>query len=244
MPPLSLPLSARPCLEQPQDSGIKIVEQSRADFLSLTEKRNLTAAFEACDSGKNGELRFSEFMQALAVMGKQVGASVRPRRLFSRSGRCGGRGGYSAASHTDNWLLGPDLSLSPSHGRCWLQVTKKEALRHFARMDTDGSGFITVSEWIKFYADKMQFEVDEDEVLQSFIGLWQQPTAGHPEETCLRYEGEEYITKEKLFEVMTKYGDRLTDEEAAEMIRECNPDEEGRIFFEKYRTMLIDTTTS
>jgi len=83
--------------------------------------------------------------------------------------------------------------------------------------------------------------VDEKELLDSFIGLWQQPTTGFPE-ACQRYEEEEFIPKDKLFEIMTKYGDKLTDEEAAEMVRECRPDEDGRIFFENYRTMLIDTT--
>jgi|AntAceMinimDraft_5_1070358.scaffolds.fasta_scaffold71524_1 Ca2+-binding EF-hand superfamily protein len=41
---------------------------------------------------------------------------------------------------------------------------------------------------------------------------------------------------------MTKYGEKLADDEAAEMVRECRPDARGRIFFENYRTMLIDTT--
>jgi len=87
-----------------------------------------------------------------------------------------------------------------------------------------------------------QSDVDEKELLDSFIGLWQQPTQNHPE-TCQRYDEEEFIPKEKVFEIMTKYGDKLSDEEAAEMIRECKPDSQGRIFFENYRRMLIDTTT-
>jgi len=45
-----------------------------------------------------------------------------------------------------------------------------------------------------------QFDVDEKELLDSFIGLWQQPTALFPE-ACQRHEEEEYIPKEKLFEV-------------------------------------------
>jgi hypothetical protein len=87
-----------------------------------------------------------------------------------------------------------------------------------------------------------QTDIDEKDLLDSFIGMWQQPTALHPE-TGLRYEDEEYIPKEKMFEIMTKYGDKLSEEEATELIRECKPDEMGRIFFENYRTMLIDTTS-
>lgn len=47
---------------------------------------------------------------------------------------------------------------------------------------------------------RQQFDVDEKELLDSFIGLWQQPTALFPE-ACQRHEEEEYIPKEKLFEV-------------------------------------------
>ncbi len=162
---------------------------NRADFLSSTEIRHLTAAFETCDTEETGELAFPAFMKCLAVMGKRV--------------------------------------------------TKAEAFDFFEAMDEDKSGFITIDEWVGFYANKMQFEVDEKELLDSFIGLWQQPTAEHPE-TCQRYEEEEYIPSKKLFEIMTKYGDKLSDEEAADMVRECKPDEQGRIFFENYRTMLID----
>jgi hypothetical protein len=79
-------------------------------------------------------------------------------------------------------------------------VTKAEAGAYFERMDADKSGFITLDEWIGFYANFMQFDVDEKELLDSFIGLWQQPTALFPE-TCQRHEEEEYIPKEKLFEV-------------------------------------------
>ena len=44
--------------------------------------------------------------------------------------------------------------------------------------------------------------------------------------------------------VHSRYGGevKLSDEEATEMVRECKPDEMGRIFFENYRRMLIDTT--
>lgn len=48
---------------------------------------------------------------------------------------------------------------------------------------------------------------------------------------------------------MTTQGDRLTDEEADEIVKECHPvydlDQEtgvrtGRIFLENYRSMLLD----
>mmetsp|Transcript_23071 Transcript_23071/g.47179 ORF Transcript_23071/g.47179 Transcript_23071/m.47179 type:complete len:236 (-) Transcript_23071:48-755(-) len=192
-------------LEDPEDEAEEDEDESaapsgegnaqnsnRADFLSATEIRHLTAAFETCDQDDSGELSFDPFMKCLALMGKKV--------------------------------------------------TAEEGKVFFDKMDEDKSGSIDINEWIGFYAGAMQSDVDEKELLDSFIGLWQQPTQNHPE-TCQRYDEEEFIPKEKVFEIMTKYGDKLSDEEAAEMIRECKPDSQGRIFFENYRRMLIDTTT-
>jgi len=99
---------------------------------------------------------------------------------------------------------------------------------------------ITRDDWIHFYANFMQLDVDEKELYESFMGLWKEPTANFPG-TGEIHEGEEFIPHEKLYEIMTKYGDKLTAEEAVDMIRECHPDENGRIFFENYRSMLIET---
>ena len=60
-----------------------------------------------------------------------------------------------------------------------------------------------------------QFDLDEKELLDSFIGLWQQPTALFPE-ACQRYEEEEYIPKEKLFEVLPHISSR--DQEHADIL--------------------------
>jgi hypothetical protein len=49
--------------------------QNRADFLSSTEIRHLTAAFEVCDKAETGELAFPAFMKCLSVMGKKVNDS-------------------------------------------------------------------------------------------------------------------------------------------------------------------------
>jgi hypothetical protein len=51
-------------------AGMKNV--NRADFLSATEIRHLTAAFETCDKEETGELGFEPFMKCLAVMGKKI----------------------------------------------------------------------------------------------------------------------------------------------------------------------------
>lgn len=79
--------------------------QNRAEFLSATEIRHLTAAFEVCDKAGTGEIAFEPFMKCLAVMGKKV--------------------------------------------------TRFEAREFFEKMDVDKSGFISIDEWIGFYANFM-----------------------------------------------------------------------------------------
>lgn len=83
--------------------------QNRAEFLSATEIRHLTAAFEVCDKAGTGEIAFEPFMKCLAVMGKKV--------------------------------------------------TRSEARDFFDKMDVDKSGFISIDEWIGFYANNMVKDV-------------------------------------------------------------------------------------
>jgi len=74
-------------LEDPEDEAEEDEDESaapsgegnaqnsnRADFLSATEIRHLTAAFETCDQDDSGELSFDPFMKCLALMGKKVTA--------------------------------------------------------------------------------------------------------------------------------------------------------------------------
>lgn len=52
--------------------------------------------------------------------------------------------------------------------------------------------------------------------------------------------GRPYIARAELQKILTRDGEALTDEEVDELLRECRPDEEGRIVYEGYRRMLID----
>lgn len=49
-----------------------------------------------------------------------------------------------------------------------------------------------------------------------------------------------YVTRAELLKMLTREGEALTDEEVHELLRECRPDEEGRIVYEGYRRMLMD----
>lgn len=52
--------------------------------------------------------------------------------------------------------------------------------------------------------------------------------------------GRPYVTRAELQKILTREGEALTDEEVDELLRECRPDDEGRIVYEGYRRMLID----
>lgn len=52
--------------------------------------------------------------------------------------------------------------------------------------------------------------------------------------------GRPYLLRAELQKILTTDGEALTDEEVDELLRECRPDEEGRIVYEGYRRMLID----
>lgn len=52
--------------------------------------------------------------------------------------------------------------------------------------------------------------------------------------------GRPYVARAELQKILTREGEALTDEEVDELLRECRPDEEGRIVYEGYRRMLID----
>lgn len=55
-----------------------------------------------------------------------------------------------------------------------------------------------------------------------------------------RSNGRPYVQRAELQKVLTREGEALTDEEVDELLRECRPDDEGRIVYEGYRRMLID----
>lgn len=54
------------------------------------------------------------------------------------------------------------------------------------------------------------------------------------------YRGKPYVARAELQKILTADGEALTDEEVNELLRECRPDEHGRIIYEGYRRMLID----
>jgi len=54
--------------------------------------------------------------------------------------------------------------------------------------------------------------------------------------------GKKYILASELRRILTTLGQKLTDEEADELLRECTKNNSDRIFLEQYRAMLLNST--
>jgi len=78
-------------------------------------------------------------------------------------------------------------------------------------------------------------------VEQAFDELYVGTTANNPV-SQRSADGRRFIYDRDLRRVLTDHGDPLTDEEVELLIHECRPDEEGKIFFEQYKAMLLDST--
>ena len=55
---------------------------------------------------------------------------------------------------------------------------------------------------------------------------------------CCLQDGNGYISAAELRHVMTNLGEKLTDEEVDEMIREADIDGDGQVNYEEFVTMM------
>ena len=101
-----------------------------------------------------------------------------------------------------------------------------------------GNGTIDFPEFLTMMARKMKEQDSEDEIREAFRGDYMT--------TCLRLkcsctlrlcsvfdkDGNGFISAAELRHVMTNLGEKLTDEEVDEMIREADIDGDGQINYE------------
>lgn len=85
-------------------------------------------------------------------------------------------------------------------------------------MDADGNGTIDIPEFLTMMARKMKDS--EEEISESF---W-----------VFDKDGNGYISAAELCHVMTNLGEKLTDKEVDEMIREADIDGDGQVNYEEF----------
>ncbi len=87
-------------------------------------------------------------------------------------------------------------------------------------VDADGNGTIDFPEFLTMMARKMKDSDSEEEILEAF--------------KVFDKDGNGFISAAELRHIMTNLGEKLTDEEVDEMIREADVDGDGQINYEEF----------
>ena len=85
-------------------------------------------------------------------------------------------------------------------------------------VDSDGNGTIDFPEFLTMMARKMKDTDSEEEIREAF--------------RVFDKDGNGFISAAELRHVMTNLGEKLTDEEVDEMIREADIDGDGQVNYE------------
>jgi calmodulin len=89
-------------------------------------------------------------------------------------------------------------------------------------VDADGNGTIDFPEFLTMMARKMKDTDSEEEIREAF--------------RVFDKDGNGFISAAELRHVMTNLGEKLTDEEVDEMIREADIDGDGQVNYEGNQT--------
>lgn len=93
-----------------------------------------------------------------------------------------------------------------------------------AEVDQDGSGTIDFDEFLALMASKMK-DIDTEQEVREAFAVFDKNNDGK-------------ISADELRAVMLKLGERLTDEEIDEMIREADADGDGYIDYQEFSNLL------
>eukprot|EP00825_Cyclidium_porcatum_P050234 TRINITY_DN890_c0_g1_i1.p3 TRINITY_DN890_c0_g1~~TRINITY_DN890_c0_g1_i1.p3 ORF type:complete len:188 (-),score=66.14 TRINITY_DN890_c0_g1_i1:317-880(-) len=103
--------------------------------------------------------------------------------------------------------------------------TEAELQDMINEVDADGNGTIDFPEFLSLMARKMKDTDTEEELIEAF--------------KVFDRDGNGLISAAELRHVMTNLGEKLTDEEVDEMIREADIDGDGHINYEEFVRMMM-----
>jgi calmodulin len=106
-----------------------------------------------------------------------------------------------------------------------LNPTKAELQDMINEVDADGNGIIDYPEWLTMMAKKMKNTDSEEELVEAF--------------SVFDKDGNGFISAAELRHVMTNLGEKLTDDDVDEMIREADVDGDGQINYEEFVKMMM-----
>ena len=87
-------------------------------------------------------------------------------------------------------------------------------------VDNDGSGTIDFAEFLSLMSKKMKDADSEEELMEAF--------------KVFDKDGNGFISSVELRHVMTNLGEKLTDDEVDEMIREADVDGDGQVNYDEF----------
>ena len=102
--------------------------------------------------------------------------------------------------------------------------TEAELQDMINEVDSDGNGTIDFPEFLTMMAKKMKDADSENEIKEAFA--------------VFDKDGNGYISAAELRHVMNNLGEKLTDEEVDEMIREADVDGDGQVNYEEFVLMM------
>ena len=103
--------------------------------------------------------------------------------------------------------------------------TEAELQDMINEVDADGNGTIDFPEFLNLMARKMQDTDSEEELKEAF--------------KVFDKDGNGFISAAELRHVMTNLGEKLTDEEVDEMIREADVDGDGQVNYDEFVKMMM-----
>ncbi len=105
------------------------------------------------------------------------------------------------------------------------EPTEFEINEMIAEVDKDGNGVIDFSEFVELMSKRSKENDIEDEVINAF--------------KVFDKDGQGQISCQELYHIMTTLGDKLTEEEVEEMLREGDLDGNGFINYEEFVRMMM-----
>lgn len=121
-------------------------------------------------------------------------------------------------AHNDNYIFSSSRSLGQN-------PTEAELADMINEVDADGNGTIDFPEFLTMMARKMKDTDSEEEILEAF--------------KVFDKDGNGFISAAELRHIMTNLGEKLSDEEVDEMIREADIDGDGQINYEEFVKMMM-----
>ncbi|CAL4944056.1 unnamed protein product [Urochloa decumbens] len=104
--------------------------------------------------------------------------------------------------------------------------TESELKAMIKAVDADGTGTIDFHKFLNLMARKLK-DTDSEEKLREAFDVIDKDQDG-------------YISATELRQVMTNLGEKVTDQEVEEMMREADTDGDGRVSFEEFKRRMLD----